>query len=217
MQMAQDLNVTVVLGVWAGIYLDGQTVPKSELQAYVDEAMILLDFLTVRPLTRRLGFKDADMFFAKGSMSSTYGANRAALGYVSPFIIDYIEVGNEDYLNGETNSYYSYRFMGFYNKIRNKYPNMNIVSTINPNSLGASKSGVVIDLHIYDNEAHLVSLFNTFDQASRKYTVFVGEYASIRTGSTTNRQVGAQTFGMACAEAVLLLGCERNSVSGPFQ
>lgn len=54
MQMAQGLNVTVVLGVWAGIYLDGKTVPKSELQAYVDEAMNLLGFLTVRPLTRRL-------------------------------------------------------------------------------------------------------------------------------------------------------------------
>jgi hypothetical protein len=81
--------------------------------------------------------------------------------------------------------------MAFYNTIRNKYPNMNIVSTINLNPSGASGSGGVIDLHIYENEAHFVSLLNTFDQASRKYTVFVGEYASIRTGSNTNRQVGA--------------------------
>ncbi|KAH7241231.1 hypothetical protein BKA59DRAFT_493841 [Fusarium tricinctum] len=76
---------------------------------------------------------------------------------------------------------------------------MNIVSTINLNPSGASGSG-----------AHSVSLLNTFDQASRKYTVFVGEYASIRTGSNTNGQVGAQSFGMACAEAVFLLCCERN-------
>ncbi|KAH6949538.1 hypothetical protein DER45DRAFT_94250 [Fusarium avenaceum] len=87
MQMAQDFNVTVVLGVWAGIYLDGKTVPKSELRAYVDEAKNLLDFLTVRPLIRRLGLKDADRFFAQGFTSSTYGAKRAALGYTSPFVV----------------------------------------------------------------------------------------------------------------------------------
>ena len=69
----------------------------------------------------------------------------------------------------------------------------------------------MIDLHIYDNEAAFVSLFNTFDQASRGFPVFVAEYAATNTGSNNNGQVGAQTFGMACAEAIFLLGCERNS------
>ncbi|KAF4415776.1 Glycoside hydrolase superfamily [Fusarium acutatum] len=51
--------------------------------------------------------------FLTGSTSTTYGAKRAALGYTSPFTVGYVEVGNEDYLNGGTNSYYSYRFMPF--------------------------------------------------------------------------------------------------------
>lgn len=131
------------------------------------------------------------MFFAKGYTSSTYGAKRVALGYTSPFVVDYVEVGNEDCLNGGINSYYLHRFMAFYNATRTKYPNMNIVSTINPNPSGVSGSGGVIDLHIYDNEAYLVSLFNTFEQTSRKYIVFVGEHASIRIGCNTNGQVGA--------------------------
>jgi alpha-N-arabinofuranosidase len=66
-------------------------------------------------------------------------------------------------------------------------------------------------LHIYDNEAHFVSLYNTFDQASRQFPVFVAEYAAIRAGTGTGPEIGAQTFGMACAEAIFLLGCERNS------
>ena len=55
-----------------------------------------------------------------------------------------------------------------------------------------------------------MSLFDTFDQASRDYPVLVGEYAATQAGSGSG-QIGAQTLGMACAEAIFLLGCERNS------
>ena len=68
-----------------------------------------------------------------------------------------------------------------------------------------------MDLHIYGNEAYFSSLFGTFDQASRQYPVLVGEYAATQIGSVSSGQVGAQTLGMACAEAIFLLGCERNS------
>lgn len=145
----------------------------------------------------------------KGDKSTTFGSQRAALGFSSPFTINYIEIGNEDYLNGGTSSYYSYRFMAFYNAIHAVYPSINLVSTINPNPV--TSTGSSLDLHIYGNENYFVSLFNTFDQASRKYPVFVNEYAAINTGSNNNGQVGAQTMGMSCAEAIFLLGCERNS------
>ena len=71
-------------------------------------------------------------------------------------------------------------------------------------------SGSEIDLHIYGNEDYFVGLFGTFDQASREYPVFVAEYAATQVGSGSG-QCGAQTLGMACAEAIFLLGCERNS------
>lgn len=71
-------------------------------------------------------------------------------------------------------------------------------------------NGSEIDLHIYGNENYFVSLFGTFDQASREYPVFVAEYAATQIGSESG-QCGAQTLGMACAEAIFLLGCERNS------
>ncbi|KAJ4152313.1 hypothetical protein NW754_004108 [Fusarium falciforme] len=192
MQMAQDLGLTVILGVHAGLYLNGNVVPQSQMQPYIDMTLNELEFLT-------------------GDKSTTYGAKRAALGYPAPFKVEWVEIGNEDYLNNGRSSYYSYRFMAVYNAIRGKYPNMNIISSINPSPSPDKGSGGMVDLHIYDNERHFVSLYNTFDQASRDYPVFVAEYAAIRAGTGTGAEIGAQTFGMACAEAIFLLGCERNS------
>jgi alpha-N-arabinofuranosidase len=69
-----------------------------------------------------------------------------------------------------------------YDAIRAKYPKMNVISSINPSPSPDKGNGGIVDLHIYDNEAHFASLFNTFDQASRDYPVFVAEYAAIRSG-----------------------------------
>ncbi|KAJ5390994.1 aspartate-semialdehyde dehydrogenase-like protein [Penicillium cataractarum] len=190
MQMAQDLGLEVILGIWTGLYLDGEVVSEANLQPYVDSVMDELEFLL-------------------GDKSTTYGAKRAALGFPSPFTINWIEIGNEDYLNGGTSSYYSYRYMAFYDALHAVYPSINLVSTINPNPV--TSNGSSLDLHIYGNENYFVSLFNTFDQASREYPVFVNEYAATNTGSNNAGQVGAQTMGTSCAEAIFLLGCERNS------
>ncbi|VUC23054.1 unnamed protein product [Clonostachys rosea] len=192
MQMAKDMKLTVVLGLFAGLYLNRDLIPQNQLQLYVDMAMNQLEFLT-------------------GSTSTPMGAIRAQYGYPEPFEVNWVEIGNEDYLNNGQASYYSYRFMAFYNAIRAKYPDMNVISTINPSPSPDDGSGGIIDLHIYNNQNHFANLYNTFDQASRNYPVFVGEYAAIRTGTGTGSEIGAQTFGMACGEAIFLLGVERNS------
>jgi alpha-N-arabinofuranosidase len=206
MQASQDLDLLTVLGVWAWLYLDGEVIPQASLQPYVDSVMNELEFLTV---SKKWDFGRCGSLLCQGATSTTYGSQRASLGFSNPFVVDYVEIGNEDYLNGGTNSYYSYRFAALYNAIRAKYPSMNTISTINPSPAGIP--GSMIDLHIYHNEATFVALFNTFDQANRSFPVFVAEYAATNTGSNNDGQVGAQTFGMACAEAIFLLGCERNS------
>ncbi|KAF5594583.1 glycoside hydrolase superfamily [Fusarium subglutinans] len=192
MQMAKDLDLTVVLGLFAGLYLNGDIIAEEDLGPYVDLALSELEFLM-------------------GDASTKYGSLRASLGYRKPFTVDWVEIGNEDYLNGGTSTYYSYRFKALYDAIRARYPKMNVVSSINPSPSPDKGSGGMVDIHTYDNEAHFVKLFNTFDQASRDYPVFVAEYAAIRSGSNTGGEIGAQTFSMACAEAIFLLGCERNS------
>lgn len=47
MQMAQDLGLTVILGVHAGLYLNGNVVPQSQMQPYIDMTLNELEFLTV--------------------------------------------------------------------------------------------------------------------------------------------------------------------------
>lgn len=48
MQMAQDLDLTVILGVHAGLYLNGNVIPQDQMQPYIDMALNELEFLTVR-------------------------------------------------------------------------------------------------------------------------------------------------------------------------
>ena len=47
MQASQDLDLSTVIGVWAGLYLDGEVIPQASLQPYVDSVMNELEFLTV--------------------------------------------------------------------------------------------------------------------------------------------------------------------------
>lgn len=91
----QDLELEPVLAVWSGLYLDGTIVPEAELQPYVEDSLNELEFLM-------------------GDSSTTYGAQRIALGYTEPFPIKFLEVGNEDNLNGGEDSYKAYRFKLFY-------------------------------------------------------------------------------------------------------
>lgn len=83
---------------------------------------------------------------------------------------------------------------------------MNYISTVE----WTPPSNVAVDLHPYGNEAYFKSLFNAFDHKPRSIPLFVAEYAATNSGNNTG-QSGAQTFGMALAEAIFLLGCERNS------
>lgn len=95
MLWCQDLGLEPVLAVWSGEYLDGTIVAEADLAPYVQDALDELEFLM-------------------GDASTTYGAQRIALGYPEPFDIKFVEVGNEDNLNGGEDSYIAYRFKMFY-------------------------------------------------------------------------------------------------------
>ncbi|KAF2169509.1 glycoside hydrolase family 51 protein [Zasmidium cellare ATCC 36951] len=187
MQWAEDMNLDVVLGVWGGLYLNGATITQADLSPYVQLALDEMEFLT-------------------GDTSTKFGALRAQHGRSAPFKVPYVEIGNEDFLNNGYNSYVNYRFNAFYQALSPRYPNVNYISTVE----WTPPSGVAVDLHPYGNESYFKSLFNAFDHKPRSIPLFVAEYAVTNSGNNTG-QTGAQTFGMALAEAIFLLGCERNS------
>jgi len=70
-----------VYAVWSGLYLDGEIVPQNQLQPYVDEALNAIEYII-------------------GNTSTPMGALRALHGHPQPWKLKYVEVGNEDNLNG---------------------------------------------------------------------------------------------------------------------
>ncbi|KAH8899121.1 glycoside hydrolase family 51 protein [Thozetella sp. PMI_491] len=194
MQMTIDMNLEPILAVWGGLYLDGEVTSQADLQQYIDDTLNELEFLL-------------------GPSTSTWGAKRAALGYPEPFSVNYVEISNEDFLNGGIPSYTGYRFMRFYNAIKAVYPNMKIVSSIwvgyfNP----PPPAGVIQDLHDYLSVRDMVSKFGGYDHADRNYPVLVGEYAAIYDDTHTNgNQLDNPTLQSATSEAVYFLGLERNA------
>ena len=143
-----------VLAVWAGFALDGEAVAEADIGVYVQDALDELEFLT-------------------GSVDTKYGALRAKYGHPEPWTIRYVEVGNEDNLNGGLSSYEAYRFKAFYNAISAKYPHIQVLASTIGMTLPGSAGG---DYHLYDVPDNFVADFDMFDSYSDKHPILLGEY-----------------------------------------
>ena len=131
-----------------------------------------------------------ELEFILGPISTPYGSLRASLGYPEPWPLKYLEIGNEDNLNGGCATYAS-RFTQFYDAIHAAYPSITIIASTTDSSCLPSPlpSGVWTDIHHYEEPGEFISLFNEFDHYPRTagYGIFVGEYANTATdtGATT--------------------------------
>lgn len=79
----EDLDLEPVYAVWSGEYLDGQITAQSALEPYIQDALNQIEYIT-------------------GNTSTYYGALRAANGRTQPWKLNWVEIGNEDDLNGGT-------------------------------------------------------------------------------------------------------------------
>jgi alpha-L-arabinofuranosidase len=135
--------------------------------------------------------------YALGPVTSEWGAKRAANGHPEPFPLKYIEIGNE-----ATGDIYSTNYKQFYDAIRPKYPQVKIICNYK------SIPGGVIEIrddHKYGMPSEFIRDFTYYDKADRKGPkIYVGEY-----GCTL--EVGQGNLTGALAEAVYLMGLEKNS------
>ena len=144
-----------MVGTFAGLYLDGSTVSQGALQPYIDDFLDELEFLT-------------------GDAATTeYGALRASLGYPEPWQINFVEVGNEDNLNGGSSSYTAYRFSMFYDAIKAKYPNMTVIASYEIADLPGDAAQ---DYHTYNKPNNMINDFAKFDRYNRDHKVIVGAF-----------------------------------------
>jgi alpha-L-arabinofuranosidase len=162
-------------------------VPIDELQPWIDDALDLIEF-------------------ANGEVTTPWGAVRAELGHPEPFHLEYIGIGNE-----EVDIEFFERYRYFHNAIKEKYPEMKVISSSGPNSDGADydrgwaesikAKADLVDEHYYKAPDWFLVNYNRYDHFDRTGPkVFVGEYAS-----RDNK------FYNALIEAAYMTGLEKNA------
>lgn len=136
--------------------------------------------------------------YATAPVSNPWGSMRAAAGHPEPFNLKYVELGNE-----QVGDHYAQRYNYFYRILKDKYPDMTFISTIQLQpSRDILEHPDMIDPHWYVNAGFFYENDHLFDNMERgKYDIYIGEYAVI---SEAN-------LNAALAEAAFLTGVERNS------
>jgi alpha-L-arabinofuranosidase len=137
--------------------------------------------------------------YATGPADSKWGSLRAKAGHPAPFSLKYLEIGNE---NG--GPAYDARYAMFYDAIKAKYPQINLIAD-QWRGLPKSKPVEIVDEHYYNNPEFFINNANKYDNYDRKgYKVYVGEYA-------VTKNTGHGSLRGAVGEAAFMTGMERNS------
>ena len=174
----------------------GELCPLDQLDTYIQDALDLIEF-------------------ANGPANSTWGAKRAAMGHPAPFNVKMMGVGNEQW-----GPQYIERYTKFAAAIKEKYPEIQLVSAAGPDpaddrfkfawSKLRALHADIIDEHCYAKPEWFLANTHRFDSYDRNGPkVFMGEYAaqSDYTVSVKNRN----NLECALAEAAYLTGLERNA------
>ncbi len=194
LEWCEDLNMEPLLGVFAGYTLDRRFAePGPALEPYVQEALDEIEY-------------------AIGDTKTKWGAQRARDGHPRPFKLTYVEIGNEDW-----SASYDARFAQFYDAIKAKYPQLQIISAVGYEQRQSiwvkSRTPDLVDEHYYRNLEEMMAQSLKYDTYSRtnQSRIFCGEWAT-RVGSPTPNLAGALGDGawMTCMERnsdIVLLSC----------
>jgi alpha-N-arabinofuranosidase len=181
LEWCEDLKMEPVLAVYAGYSLQQDHVdPGPALEPYVQDALDEIEYVT-------------------GGADTKWGAERIKDGHPAPFPLHYVEVGNEDQFDHSHS--YDGRYAQFYQAIKQRYPNLQIIATTPIKSMTPD----VLDEHFYMSAERSFSEAHHYDAADRKGPkIFVGEWATREGDPTPNLEA-------ALADAAWLTGLERNS------
>jgi alpha-N-arabinofuranosidase len=198
-QMAEDIGATPLPILSCGMacqFNTAELAPMDELDPYVQDALDLIEF-------------------ANGPVTSPWGKLRSDMGHPAPFNLKMIGVGNEQW-----GLAYIERYRIFAKAIKEKYPEIKIVSGAGPFPGGEmfdygwaqlkELKAEIVDEHYYSSPQWFLENANRYDQYDRTGPkIFAGEYAaqSVATGSPDNKN----TWECALAEAAFMTGLEHNA------
>jgi alpha-L-arabinofuranosidase len=179
LQLCEDLGAEPLLVINCGMSHQG-VVPMDKMGEFVQDALDAIEYAT-------------------GPAESKWGSLRAKAGHPAPFSLNYMEIGNE---NGGP-AYYE-RYALFYDAIKAKYPQMNLIAD-DWGGRPTNRPVEIIDEHYYNSSEFFISNAGKYDSYDRKGTkVYVGEYA-------VTQNTGRGNLRGAVGEAAFMTGMERNS------
>ena len=197
-QLAEDIGATPLPILNCGMacqFNSAEFVQLDQLDPYVQDALDLIEF-------------------ANGSVSSTWGAKRAAMGHPAPFHLKFLGIGNENW-----GPQYIERLAHFQKAIKAKYPEIHLVTSSGTDPSGPryeylnkelrAMNADIIDEHFYRNRDWFLQnakRYDTFPRTGAK--VMAGEYASHADGISGNKKNNWQS---ALSEAAFMTGLERNA------
>ena len=187
-QWAEDTGGEPVVGVFAGYVLNGDHLDGEYIKPFIQDALDEIEYIM-------------------GDASTKWGAVRARDGHPEPFPLHYVEIGNEDFF--DRSGSYPNRFKMFYEAIKARYPQLQIISTVGYNALksNAIPNPVVdvIDEHYYRNAFDMYRNAFQYDRYDRNGPkIFCGEWATREGSPTTN-------MNAALGDAAWMTCMERNS------
>ena len=198
-QLSEDLGAEPLPILGCGMacqFNTGELVPMDELGPYIQDALDLIEF-------------------ANGTIDTPWGKLRHEMGHPEPFHMKYIGIGNEQW-----GPEYIKRYKEFDKAIKNKYPEMIIVSGSGPFPEGdffeygwkelKEMNAEIVDEHYYKSPEWFRANADRYDSYDRNGPqVFAGEYAaqSVATASPENEN----NWECALSEAAFMIGIERNA------
>ena len=199
LQLCEDIGAEPLYTTSAGIsephLSDGQwygICPIDKMKPIVDDILDLLQY-------------------CNGSISTTWGAKRAANGHPKPYNLKYIEIGNESmFIYSRDGVIYNERYKLISDAIKAVYPNIKIMYNGDPAGERSHTYGNSVDFtdeHFYRSDMSvLFRRYDSIEPECRK--ICVAEYASSIKGNGGNV---FGNFGDALGDAAFMLGCEKNS------
>ncbi len=196
---AEDIGAEPIPILNAGMacqFNTGEVVPMDQLEPYIQDALDLIEF-------------------ANGPADSEWGKKRAEMGHPKPFNMKYLGVGNEQW--GEQ---YIERFDAFEKVLKEKHPEITLVTTTGPFPAGdrfdylnkelRDRNVELIDEHYYNTPEWFqqnATRYDSYDRNGPK--IFAGEYAaqSVAIASPDNKN----NWLTAMSEAAFMTGLERNA------
>lgn len=222
--LCDDLNAIPIPVVNAGIVCQELCGYSDKAEQYKNGALTTedwesyLDEIAIRPGTEEWEIYVQNIFdlieYANGDKSTRWGSQRIKNGHEEPFNMQYIAIGS-----GNWGEVYWRNFDALYNEIKEKYPDITIITNVGTVYEGESFDDAwltvnskyrdtVVDERYFTENGYLFNNNDRYDSYERSGAqVFVSGYAA--SSDTGTIQTKANIFA-AIENASYLTGLERN-------